>query len=102
MSIIVPTFQESSFLFSGEVPLHIEGYPQIPNYVGMYAIFGVVDGSRTYPLAVDLITCELAELVSRARGAKQESDIGLYRYTDDVYIHAPDGSDRRIYCGRSL
>lgn len=97
---ILPVFNEYSFSFESDTPEHIEDYPGVPNYVGMYAVFGVVDGVRSYPLAVDVPSEQLAEALAKARAARQESDIELYGYSDDVYIYFPDGSNRRVYYGR--
>lgn len=96
-----PTFQEVSFMFISEVPDHIEGSPSLPNYVGMYALFGCIGGIRPYPLAVDVADMALAKLLAEARVDLQESNIGTYGYTDDVYINCPDGSNVRIYYGRT-
>lgn len=102
MSEVFPTFLERSFLFEGDIPPHIDSYPDTPNFVGLYSVFGAVDGVKPYPLAVDIETPDLAELIARARADKQESDIESYGYSDDVYINSPEGSNRRIYYGRSL
>lgn len=99
---ILPIFEEHSFLFTDTVPPHIDDYPKTPNYVGLYAVFGAIDGKRPYPLAVDVESPELAEVIAQARADKQERGIELHQYSDDVYINSPDGSNRRIYYGRTL
>lgn len=102
MPEIIPTFQKVSFLFERTIPRHIEAYPSTPNFVGMYALFGAVDGVRPYPLAVDIEELALAEQLATARKLQQETDIDRYGYSDDVYINFPDGTNLRTYYGRSL
>ena len=101
MDKIEPTFTESSFLFTGEAPKHIEAFAKVPNYIGMYAVFGSINGGqRTYLLASDISSYESARLLADARVKKQENDMSLYGYTDDVYISEPDGNLVKVYSGR--
>lgn len=101
MDRIKPVFAKSSFLFNGEVPEHIESYTKVPNYIGMYAVFGLINGGeRTYSLASDIDSYETAKLLADARVNQQESDIAVYGYTDDVYISEPNGNIIKVYSGR--
>lgn len=101
MADILPVFQEISFEFVEGVPDHIEAYPSVPNYVGMYSLIGMIDGVKSYPLALDIIDEETAALLAHAREIKQEESIERYGYTDDLYIVRPDGSLQRTYYGRT-
>ncbi len=102
MSDILPVFQAYSFLFEGDSPPHIEAHPTIPRYVGMYTLFGTIDGVRPYTLAVDVEHLFLAEQLAEARKAHQEDTIKLYKYSDDIYVGHPDGFNQRTYFGHSL
>lgn len=102
MSLEIPTFQVVSFDFEGhDVPEHVEAYPSIPCYVGQFSVFGAIDGTKHYPLAINVQELSVAELLCAARARKQESTFDHYGYTDDVYIHFPDGRTKRYYYGRS-
>jgi hypothetical protein len=99
----LPTFEIASFDFADNaVPEHIEAYPAVPRYIGLFGVFGAIDGVKPYPLAVDVPSEDMAHLISNARISKQESDIQLYGYTDDVYILSPDGKHIRVYYGETL
>ncbi|MDO8335909.1 MAG: hypothetical protein Q7T74_03980 [Candidatus Saccharibacteria bacterium] len=97
---ILPTFQSSSFEFEGEIPEHIENVPNIPNYIGLWAVFGF-NTSKTYPLAHDIVTEDLAMTIAEARERQQELSIETYGYSDSVYILHPDGSTEYVYCGHT-
>jgi hypothetical protein len=101
MNRIKPVFIESSFSFTKEAPEHIEAYTRVPNYIGMYAVFGSINGGeRTYLLASDIDSYETAKFIADARVKQQEGDISIYGYTDDVYISEPDGNLVKVYSGR--
>jgi hypothetical protein len=102
MTDILPVFQEISFEFIDGVPPHIEAYPSIPSYIGMYSVIGMIDGTKSYSLALDIEDEDTAELLARAREIKQEETIMRYGYSDDVLIVRPDGSLQRTYYGRTL
>ncbi|HVW23294.1 MAG TPA: hypothetical protein VHB51_02340 [Candidatus Saccharimonadales bacterium] len=102
MSKVLPVFQEASFEFGDlKVPPHVEAYPIVPNYIGLYSVFGAVDGVRPYPLAVDVRSEKLARKLADARARQQEATIYLYGYSDDVIIYHPAGDTERTYIGRS-
>ncbi len=101
MTEVLPTFLQDSFLFADvEVPDHVDETPEMPNYVGFFAVFGSTEGNKPYTLAVDVATQDTALLLAEARKRQQESDITIYGYSDDVYIVYPDGSIERTYFGR--
>lgn len=104
MANMIPKFCEISFYFENpsDIPEHIEEYPETPNYPNCYSIFGWSGGERTYPLATDIPDLSIANILASARAAKEEKEIGLYRHTNDVYINHPDGTNERVYFGRSL
>lgn len=100
---ILPTFQSYSFEFGDEaIPEHVEAYPNTPNLIGSYSVYALVDMHKTYPLAIDIKDEATAIMLAAARARKQESDIGLYGYSDDVWVRYPDNSDSRLYLGRTL
>lgn len=98
---ILPIFHSSSFEFDGEIPEHIEDVPNIPNYIGLWAVFGFNTG-KTYPLAHDISTEDLARTIAEARARQQELTIEDYGYSDSVYILDPDGRAEDVYCGRTV
>lgn len=98
----LPIFLERNFLFIDTVPKHIEGYPVVPTYVGFYALFGATEGNKPYTLAVDVPDEEMARTLAEARAKHQDGSIGLYGYSDDVYILLPNGENYRTYDGRHI
>lgn len=119
MAEIVPTFLESSFDFGedseiirflkkvlhrkiNEIPEHLEDFPEVPSYVGAFAIFGANTTDESYTLALDVPSELMARQLAEARKKQQEASIDLYGYTDDVYVLFPDGHKERTYYGHML
>ena len=98
-----PTFPESLFSFENPalIPDHYEEWPDVPNFLGTWALFGWSEGGRTLNYAVDAISKEQAVLLAKAKKQYFEDTLDLYGYSTDVYILSPDGNHQRYYVGRS-
>jgi len=101
--IVLPTFLRVSFLFKdGEEPDHIDAYPALPTYPDMYEVYDETREGKKMPLAVDVPTFAMASLLARARVGEVESTLGIYHYSDDVWILNPDQTAARVYRGIDL
>lgn len=108
MEKILPIYQEDGFLFSeDDKPEHIERLPTaIPNFIGLFTVFNVVNADKRFMLAVDIPTEDLARIIANARIKYQEQTLKTYGYDDDVYIGfavgTPEQQEERVHIGRSL
>jgi hypothetical protein len=99
-----PTFPQSLFRFESPtlIPDHYEDWPNVPNFLGTWALFGWSEGDKTISYAVDAISEEQATLLAEAKKQYFEETLDLYGYSTDVYILSPDGNHQRYYAGRTV
>lgn len=103
MTHLVPTFLEGYFDFGDkETPEHVDGFPDVAGYIGVWAIFSSPGGDKSIQLASDIPTEEMARDLALAHAAYQERTLGIYKYSNDVYILHPDGNMERTYFGRHI
>lgn len=98
-----PTFKLEQFHFEDPllVPDHYDEWPSVPNFVGLWSLYGWSSSRHTPAFAVDVISAEQAELLAMAKRERMESELAVYGYSLDIYILDPSGNSRRFYTGRS-
>lgn len=96
-----PVFVEQLFSFDDmvQVPDHYEEWPNVPNYLGMWAIFGWSGGPNTINYAVDVISEDQAMLLANAKRKYFAETHDMFGFSPDVYILDPDGNHKRYSFG---
>jgi hypothetical protein len=102
---VQPTFQQAYFMFENPdlIPPHYDEAPLVPNFVGLWTIFGWSGGNKiTTTFATDVNSQDQAAFLARAKKDYLEATIEMYRYTPDIYILSPTGEHARLYMGRNI
>ncbi len=96
-----PVFVEKLFLFENNlaIPDHYNESPTVPNFLGQWALFGWIGGSKTLNCAVDILSEEQAVLLATAKKDRMEDNLARFGHTLDIYIFDPSGKQTRFYAG---